>query len=243
MKYLIVSDIHGNREALQAVLADAAGKYDTILCCGDLCGYGADPNAIIDWARRNVAVCVAGNHDAAIAGSSDIKWFNAMAKEAAHWTQRQLRPENLEYLRHLPHGPVHYEGIDLVHGSPLREFDYLTNLDDVMAISHLLSAPVTFFGHTHDQVGFKIKPNGKVLKIDPERTPALKLASDSKYIVNPGSVGQPRDQNPNAAYVIYSPRDRSIKFQRVEYDVKAAGNKILDAGLPEHLASRLLFGV
>lgn len=241
MKYLIVSDIHGNREALEAVLADARDQYDQIACLGDLVGYGADPNFIVDWARANVPAIVRGNHDAVCAGIESMSWFNANAADAAAWSQRVLSPENLVYLKALPAGPLSYEGFDLVHGSPFGEYNYLCTRSDVEAISHRITAPLTFFGHTHDQGGFEIKPNGKITVVNPHHE--LQLDSESRYLVNPGSVGQPRDRDPDAAYLIYLPEENIIEFRRVAYDAEAAGTKILAAGLPEHLASRLLFGV
>jgi predicted phosphodiesterase len=242
MKFLIVSDIHGNREALEAVLKDSRGQYDQIVCLGDIVGYGADPNFIVDWARVHVSAIVRGNHDAVCAGLESLSRFNDNAADAAMWSRHVLTRTNLAYLKALPAGPLPHEGFDLAHGSPLGEYDYLCSKDDVAAISHRIKTPLTFFGHTHDQGGFEIKRNGKINVIDPRVPTGLVLARLSKYLVNPGSVGQPRDRNPDAAYAIYSP-ERWIEFRRVEYDAKAAGTKIIKAGLPERLASRLLVGV
>jgi predicted phosphodiesterase len=243
MKFLIVSDVHGNREALEAVLRDACGHYDKILCLGDIVGYGADPNFIVDWARAEVSAIVRGNHDAACAGLESLSRFNRNAADAATWSRRVLSPKNLAYLKRLPAGPLLYEGFDLVHGSPFGEFDYLCSRGDVAAISDRMTTPLTFFGHTHDQGGFQIQRNGKIKLIDPRVPTGLVLAPRSKYLVNPGSVGQPRDQDPDAGYAIYSPAERKIEFRRVKYDTRAAGKKIVKAGLPERLAARLLIGV
>ena len=242
MKFLIVSDIHGNREALEAVLKDAHGQYDQIVCLGDIVGYGADPNFIVDWARANVSAIVRGNHDAVCAGLESLSRFNDNAADAAMWSRRVLSPKNLAYLKRLPSGPLPQQGFDLVHGSPFGEYDYLCSKDDVAAISDWITTPLTFFGHTHDQGGFEIKRNGKINVIDPCIPTGLALAPRSKYLVNPGSVGQPRDRNPDAAYAIYSPAERRIEFRRAEYDTKTAGKKIVNAGLSERLASRLLVG-
>jgi len=243
MKFLIVSDIHGNREALEAVLKDALGQYDRIACLGDIVGYGADPNFVVDWARAKVSAIVRGNHDAVCAGLESLSRFNENAADAAAWSRRVLSSKNLAYLRGLPAGPLGYEGFDLAHGSPAGEYDYLCAKDDVAAISNWIKTPVTFFGHTHDQGGFQIKRNGKINVIDPRVPAGLVLAPRSRYLVNPGSVGQPRDRNPDAAYAIYSAAERVIEYRRVEYDAKAAGKRIIKAGLPERLASRLLLGV
>jgi predicted phosphodiesterase len=244
MKFLIVTDIHGNREALEAVLKDARSQYDRIVCLGDIVGYGADPNFIVDWARANVSAIVRGNHDAVCAGLESLSRFNDAAADAAAWSRRVLSPKNLAYLKRLPAGPFLYEGFDLAHGSPFGEYDYLCSTSDVAAIRGRMTTPLTFFGHTHDQGGFQIKRNGKVNVINPQSLPmGLVLAPRSKYLVNPGSVGQPRDRNPDAAYAIYAPAERKIEFRRVEYDAKAAGKKIVKAGLPERLAARLLVGM
>jgi diadenosine tetraphosphatase ApaH/serine/threonine PP2A family protein phosphatase len=238
--FLIVSDIHGNREALEAVLADARGQYDRIVCLGDLAGYGADPNFAVEWARSNVAAIVRGNHDKVCAGLESLYSYRPAARAAAEWSLHALSPENRTYLERLPRGPLPYEGFDLVHGSPLDEDEYLTTTNDIDAIRREIETPLSFFGHTHVQGGFLIARNG-VMAIDPRR--ALELEPDYRYLVNPGSVGQPRDADPRAAYVIYSPLERVVEFRRVPYDVEAASGKILAAGLPESLASRLWTGV
>lgn len=240
MPFLIVSDIHGNREALEAVLADAQGHYDRIVCLGDLAGYGADPNFAVEWARSNVAAIVRGNHDKVCAGLESLYSYRPAARAAAEWSLHALSPENRTYLERLPRGPLPYEGFDLVHGSPLDEDEYLTSIADVDAVRREIESPLSFFGHTHVQGGFLIARNG-VMAIDPHRT--LELEHDYRYLVNPGSVGQPRDGDPHAAYAIYSPRDRVVEFRRVAYDVAAAAEKILAAGLPESLATRLWTGV
>jgi len=243
MKFLILSDIHGNREALEAVLKDAGGQYHRIVCLGDIVGYGADPNFVVDWARSQVSAIVRGNHDAACAGLESLSRFNDNAADAAMWSRHVLTRKNLAYLKALPAGPVFHEGFDLAHGSPFGEYDYMCSTPDVAIISHRITTPLTFFGHTHDQGGFQIKRNGKINVIDPRVPTRLALAPRSRYLVNPGSVGQPRDRNPDAAYAIYSPAECRIEFRRVEYDAKAAGKKIVKAGLPERLALRLLVGV
>lgn len=240
MPYLIVSDIHGNREALEAVLADARGLHDRIVCLGDLAGYGADPNYAVEWARSNVAAIVRGNHDKVCAGLESLYSYRPAARLAAEWSLHALSAENRAYLERLPRGPLPYEGFDLVHGSPLDEDEYLMTNADVETIRREIETPLSFFGHTHLQGGFLIARNG-VKAIDPHR--ALELEHDYTYLVNPGSVGQPRDADPRAAYAIYSPRDRVVEFRRVAYDVALAAEKIRAAGLPETLASRLLTGV
>jgi predicted phosphodiesterase len=238
--FLIVSDIHGNREALEAVLADARGRYDRIVCLGDLAGYGADPNFTVEWARTNVSAIVRGNHDKLCAGLESFYSYRPAARAAAEWTVNQLTAENRSYLERLPRGPLPYEGFDLVHGSPLDEDEYLMTASDVAVIRNEIDSPLSFFGHTHLQGGFLIARNN-VKPIDRNRV--LELEGHYTYLVNPGSVGQPRDGDSHAAYAIYSPRDRVIEFRRAAYDAAAAAEKIRAAGLPESLATRLLSGV
>jgi predicted phosphodiesterase len=238
--FLIVSDIHANREALEAVLDDAQGRYDRIVCLGDLAGYGADPNFIVEWARENVSAIVRGNHDKVCVGLESLYSYRPAARAAAEWTQQQLTPENRAYLERLPRGPLFYEGFDLVHGSPLDEDEYLVTVNDVGAIAKEIETPLSFFGHTHHQGGFLIARR-EVRTIDPHFT--LMLEEKYKYLVNPGSVGQPRDRDPHAAYAIYDPEAHIVEFSRTPYDAAAAAKKIRAAGLPDALASRLLSGV
>jgi predicted phosphodiesterase len=238
--FLIVSDIHANREALEAVLADARGRYDRIVCLGDLAGYGADPNFTVDWARANVSAIVRGNHDKLCAGLESFYHYRPAARAAAEWTVQTLTPENRVYLEKLPRGPLPYEGFDLVHGSPLDEDEYLITKTDVEAIQGEIESPLSFFGHTHIQGGFLIA-RSHIKPLDRHRV--LELEGHHTYIVNPGSVGQPRDGDPRAAYAIYWAEDRAIEFRRVAYDTAAAAGKILAAALPASLATRLLNGV
>jgi predicted phosphodiesterase len=238
VRYLILSDIHSNADGLRAVLDHARGKYDQILCCGDLVGYGAEPNEVVDWTRANVAAVVRGNHDKACAELENLEWFNAVARAATFWTQQQLTPRNLAYLRALPMGPMAVESFQILHGSPLDEDEYLASLFDIRQVSPFLTKQVTFFGHTHLPGAFLCHRNG-VRKL---RKTIVELEPDGWYMFNPGSVGQPRDGDPRAGYLIYSPEDRVITFYRVPYDVESAQNKIRQAGLPELLAERLARG-
>ncbi len=240
MPFLILSDIHGNREALEAVLAHARGSYNAILCLGDLVGYGPDPNAVVEWARANVPVIVRGNHDKACSGLDSLEYYNPAARTSAIWTRGVLLAENLEYLQRLPRGPLRHESFDLVHGSPLDEDDYLITIADVAQLRRDLATPLSFFGHTHIQGGFLLTRGG-IKRIVPGRP--LELEPDHFYLLNPGAVGQPRDGDPRAAYAVYSPGDRTVEYRRAEYDVAKTAAKIRAAGLPDSLAARLHMGV
>ncbi len=245
MRYLILSDLHANWEALQAVLEHARSGYDRILCCGDVVGYGADPDAVTEWTRSNVAGIVRGNHDKACAGLDDLEWFNPVARQSAVWTQETMKPENLDYLRGLVKGPEHVNGFDILHGSPLDEDEYLITANDAGQAAPYLDAPVSFFGHTHVQGGFLCHRNGvKQLRImGPDSdSETLELEPDANYLINPGSVGQPRDGDPRGAYALYNSGERLVEFRRAAYDIASAQKKIVAAGLPELLALRLAAG-
>jgi predicted phosphodiesterase len=245
VRYLILSDIHANREALEAVLVHARGKYDRAVCCGDVVGYGADPNWAVDWVRANVTDIVRGNHDRVCAGLVDLDWFNQAARASAEWTHHTLTPENLAWLRELPPGPVTVDGFQLLHGSPLDEDEYLLSPRDAAEVARYVEQNVSFFGHTHMQGGFVLNRNGvkslphPSLRLDEE---PLEIEPDTVYLINPGSVGQPRDRDPRAAYVIYTPEQRLVEYFRTPYDVEAAQAKIRNAQLPDILAERLSSG-
>jgi predicted phosphodiesterase len=252
-RYLILSDIHGNYEALAAVLENARGSYDRILCLGDLVGYGADPNQVAGWARSNVGSVIRGNHDRACTGTDLLENFNPAARASALWTRGALTPDNRDYLEHLARGPLRVipegtsdGGFDLAHGSPLDEDEYLVGVDDVRFLGDYLDTKLTFFGHTHLQGGFLLAGRS-VKRIIPNHTQqpdrVFQLEPDYYYLVNPGSVGQPRDGDPRAAYALYWPENRTVEYRRVPYDIGKAAAKILLAGLPESLAMRLFEGI
>jgi len=246
VRYLILSDIHANWEALEAVLADAESEYDRIVCCGDVVGYGADPDAVTEWVRENVAHIVRGNHDKACAGLEDLEWFNPVARLSAVWTQQTMKPSNLDYLRDLPQGPQRIDGFDILHGSPVDEDEYVVSEQDATQIAPYLDSSVSFFGHTHLQGGFLCHRNGvmRLTKVGADaEAETFELERDLNYLINPGSVGQPRDGDPRAAYALYEPGPGLVTLCRAPYDIAAAQKKILEAGLPELLALRLSVGV
>lgn len=247
MRYLILSDIHGNWEALDAVLAAAREDgFEQIVCCGDVVGYGADPNAVTDWVRSTASYVVRGNHDKACVGLENLAWFNPVARQSALWTASMLRIENVEYLKALPKGPVPVTNFQIFHGSPIDEDEYLMQAGEVAQLAGYLDTRLSFFGHTHVQGGFLFQ-NGGIVKRLPgvgrkQDSEELILDPGSYYLVNPGSVGQPRDNDPRAAWCVYYPKERRVVYRRVQYDIKAAQAKIREARLPDLLARRLSAG-
>ena len=245
MRYLIVSDLHANWQALEAVVREAAGGYDRALCCGDLVGYGADPNLVVDWVRAHCAVVVRGNHDKVSTGQEDLEWFNPVARTSALWTQANLTPENAEYIRSLPKGPVLLDGFQVLHGSPFDEDEYVMAASEAGQAFGYLESRLAFFGHTHVQGGF-IWNHSRVETIPGtskrSRRQEMEVDAECGYLVNPGSVGQPRDGDPRAAYALYDSGARTVTYCRVPYDVAAAQEKIQRAGLPGILADRLSKG-
>lgn len=245
MRRLIVSDIHANIEALEAVLSDARGLYDEVLCCGDLVGYGASPAQVVDWAGAQVKLIVRGNHDRVCAGLEDHGWFNAKAQAAASWTAGQLDESQMDWLAALPAGPLLQEEFVLAHGSPADEDAYLLDYDEIYPLSEVLLRPICFFGHTHFQGAWTWYKDNLYTLTGPSgnRTEMVhELLPGNQYLINPGSVGQPRDRDPRAAYALWDSNSRELRFRRVTYDVASAQKRILAAGLPQFLADRLAIG-
>lgn len=245
MRYLILSDIHGNLEALRAVEADARGRFDAVLCLGDVVGYGADPNAVTAWTRAHAQVTVRGNHDRACTGQIDLHWFNPVAQASVRWTQRELTPENNAWLAQLEAGPLRVGDFALVHGAPEDEDHYLINAEDAVLSAQSCHTRVTFFGHTHLQGGFELRGR-RALRIEKpgalDREREFEFGAAEHLLINVGSVGQPRDRDPRAAYALYDPDEPWVTFRRAAYDLTGAQRKIREAGLPPLLADRLADG-
>jgi diadenosine tetraphosphatase ApaH/serine/threonine PP2A family protein phosphatase len=242
MRTLILGDIHANLEAFNAVLEDVErrGGFERLWCLGDVVGYGPDPSACMALLRRHAHLCVVGNHDRAATGGLDIRDFNPYAALACRWTASRLTSEDAAWLSSLPE--VVREGdFTLVHGS-LRHpvWEYLLSDETARNTFELLDTLCCLVGHSH--VPFLCREVAKVPRFEmlPEGVP-LNLG-DERWILNPGAVGQPRDGDPRASYVIYDETPRSLTFWRVEYDVSTTQEKMRRAGLPEPLADRLSFG-
>jgi predicted phosphodiesterase len=245
VRYLVISDLHSNQEALRAVLESARGEYDRIVCCGDLAGYGPDPNSVIDWARANLYASIRGNHDRACAGTESLEWFNDIARVASEWTRTQLTQANIEYLRALPSGPFTVENFQLIHGSPVDEDEYLISVSDARNVFAYMETNIAFFGHTHLQGGYAWL-NGQYQVIWRmeffENELWHRLDPDGAYLINPGSVGQPRDGDGRAAFALFETESRELVYRRVPYDYEITRRKIEAAGLPDILGSRLAIG-
>jgi diadenosine tetraphosphatase ApaH/serine/threonine PP2A family protein phosphatase len=257
MRALLISDIHANLEALEAVLA-AAPAHDVVWNLGDLVGYGANPNEVIDETRRLGKVFVRGNHDRVCSGLGGIEEFNPVAQRAARWTECVLTGEHREWLRHMAVGPIAPDGpfVRCVHGSPSDEDEYVLTVRDAWPALDATDARITFFGHTHIQSGFATngdewfrlapqyamqRPGHSGSDEEPEDF-ELEIRDGARYLLNPGSVGQPRDGDWRAAFALYDDAQKTMTWYRVPYDVKEAQERILQAGLPDRLAARLRDG-
>ena len=245
MKYAIISDLHGNLEALQAVLDDASGKVDAVVCLGDIVGYNANPRECLRLVRETCALVVAGNHDQAACGVRPYDDFNDWARQAMDWTRGQLSAAEVEYLRRLPCTAPFGAGWVAAHGSPRHTDEYLFDgrgfAEAFDSLGRLRpEARGCFVGHTHLPMVWARETGGRVTQVQvPPRLVTLDAAC--RYIVNPGSVGQPRNGNPLAAYaILHDPT--AVELRNVPYDVAAAQEKIYDAMLPPLLAERLAIG-
>ena len=240
MLLAVLSDVHGNLEALEAVLADLDRHRPAALAClGDFVGYGASPNECVALLRSRCEVAIAGNHDLAAIGKLRLGGFNTDAASAARWTDSTLSPETRTYLESLPY-TASWRGARLVHASPAQpeEWHYVLSPYDAEYELAAYEEPVCFIGHSHYPGAFEAADG----KIRYTREPEIAISPGHRYLVNVGSVGQPRDGDPRAAYLLYDSADRVARHVRIEYDVAAAGERIVRAGLPKFLADRLQWG-
>jgi len=247
MRFLVLSDIHANLTALNAALEASSGRWDKALCLGDVVGYGPDPNEVVERLRTLDAVTIRGNHDKVGSGLTSPDDFNPVARAAAMWTRNHLAPENREYLEKLPLGPLSLNGFSLVHGAIRDEDEYV--VAPAQALESLIEAPaqVTFFGHTHLQGGFALGADNRVssLQLRPppgQKSIKLTIEKGTNYLLNPGSIGQPRDGDARAAFAIADSDAGEVEFWRVPYAVESVQLRMERAGLPESLIFRLSFG-
>jgi diadenosine tetraphosphatase ApaH/serine/threonine PP2A family protein phosphatase len=246
MRYLVLTDIHANLEALDACLADAKAQgYDQTLVLGDLVGYGPNPNEVIERIKSlNPVAMIRGNHDKVASGLEQPEGFNAVARRAAIWTHETLTAANRTWLAALPKGPIIVDDlIQICHGSPVDEDAYLFDELDAVRALKMMQRPLCLFGHTHYPVTFT-RNNDRVTTIGGSGTldTQLQLQPDAKYLMNPGAVGQPRDGDPRAAYTIVDTTAQCVDSYRLTYDIPTTQGKIIAAGLPEVLAQRLAVG-
>ena len=236
----VLSDIHGNLDALRAVLADAAPRTDALICLGDVVGYGPEPEPCLEPSAERATALVSGNHEHGVAGLLDLDWFNPLARAAVEWTQTRLDDDHRRYLSGLPLRAELGEAT-LVHASPDRpeEWDYLVDAEDGLAAFSAFTTRVCFVGHSHRPAVWSLGSWGPAFRPGPLE---LTIEAGRRYIVNVGSVGQPRDRDPRAAYAIWDVEARQIASRRVAYDIAAVRGKIARAGLPTFLADRLVAG-
>lgn len=248
MRVLLISDLHANLQATEAVLAEAAAEgWDRALVLGDLVGYGADPEAVIDIVRSLPhATVIRGNHDKAVAGIDDASEFNLIARHAAEWTAARLDAPRAAYLRGLPRGPLDIDGLGLdaaiCHGAPFDEDYYVFDAEDAANSLASSRAPLIFCGHTHVQISFRKMMSGTRAVVSAVDAGTIALEPSMPTLINPGSIGQPRDGDPRAAYATLDTETGMVSLKRVEYDIGEAQRRIRDAGLHPSLAERLGLG-
>jgi diadenosine tetraphosphatase ApaH/serine/threonine PP2A family protein phosphatase len=244
LRYLILADIHANLEALESVLA-SAGTWDRVLVLGDLVGYGGSPNEVVDRIRvMDPLAVIRGNHDKAACGLEDGSNFNQIARAAANWTNQTLTADNRQYLRELPAGPEAIDDhVEICHGAPFDEDHYIFDGEDALRAIAAAHRQLCLFAHTHLPVVFHYANevfDGFVPEADVV-TP-VELRENVRYLINVGSVGQPRDGDPRAGFAVYDSSTLTLAMHRVEYPVDGAQRRILAAGLPASLANRLAVG-
>jgi diadenosine tetraphosphatase ApaH/serine/threonine PP2A family protein phosphatase len=245
MRYLILSDVHANSEALGAVLGQVRRKrWDKAIVLGDVVGYGANPNQAIEAIRElKPLVAIRGNHDKVCSGIEDGEMFNRVALQAAMWTRRRLTPGNLRWLQSLPEGPLVVDGAFAIsHGTPIDEDAYIFGEIEALNVFRQTTFDLCFFGHSHFPVVFGLSPDAIQTVLTTPPTFSFRLEPGVRYLVNPGSIGQPRDGNPLASFAMFDSQTRTVTVYRVPYAIERAQHKILDAGLPRPLADRLALG-
>ncbi len=241
MRVLVFSDIHANLTALDAVLEDA-GMFEAVWCLGDLVGYGPDPNECVDRVREfPELLCIGGNHDKAAIGDISLDAFNGEAHRALEWTNDQVTPETRKYLHELPEQLIH-GAFTLAHGSPRRPlWEYLLDAPRVQSAFSSFKTPFCLVGHSHVAIAFQLNERNRCVPLLPSHATIFQLGFQ-RMILNPGSVGQPRDQDPRASYSLLNTESLLWEWRRVKYDVEAVQTRMRQADLPPRLILRLAEG-
>lgn len=245
VRALVVSDLHSNAEALRVVLNRVRRKkFEQVICLGDFVGYGAQPNQVLDTMRMMKApkLYIRGNHDRVAAGLDQADGFNTAARAAVLWTRDHLSARNRHFLEKLPLGPIEQDGVLVCHGAPHNEDEYVFHEGHAYDIFQSCTAPFILYGHTHLPVIFSIDRQQRVHGVAVRGDVVVRLDREHRYLINPGSVGQPRDRNPASSFVIFDSKRLTVQFFRVAYDIEKTQASILKAGLPVILAQRLSYG-
>lgn len=242
MKIAVISDIHSNLEALTSVMRDIRSKgANMVWCLGDVVGYNADPDRCCEIVEKICSITIMGNHDSAVLGNIEPSHFNRVAKEAVMWARGVLKNSSMEFLKGLKSAVVFDDLVLIVHGAPSDPDRYIiseeTAKSEIVFMKSVLKRRICFFGHTHFPGAYEL--NGKGGFSVHRGDGFLPLDSDSSYLINPGSTGQPRDGDPRASYVLFDREKMSITWERVPYDIRSCQQKIIKAGLPGFLAERL----
>lgn len=244
LRYAIISDIHSNLEALQAVLKKIdEEKIDKIVCLGDIVGYGPNPNECIELIQQHCEIILTGNHDFACIENSELFYFNQFAKQAIEWTLTVISNDKLEIIANLPlNGRI--ENYYLVHSNPYdpSSWDYILSIDDAIYNFSKFNEKICFIGHSHYAIIYSEYVENDNLKYNLTLNSRIELDQNSRYIINVGSVGQPRDGNPDAAFGILDSTDQIYELKRISYDINKTFQKMTSLGLPQFLAERLLVG-
>ncbi len=240
MKYAVVSDIHSNLESLSAVFSMLSPE-DGLLCLGDIVGYGPNPNECVEMIRSRATSTVLGNHDVAVIDGFGIEYFNPAARKAMEWTQSVINEQNREWLNGLAY-EVRVPDYLMVHGAPVNYFEYILDKRGAARAFSSTDAPLILIGHTHLAEYYALDPSGKILHQHMQQGGELDLREGFRYLVNPGSTGQPRDLNPLAAFAFYDPDCKKITFKRYQYPIGDVQDKMRVAALPDALVGRLELG-
>jgi predicted phosphodiesterase len=249
MRYAVISDIHANLEAFQDVLDDLSRQdVQKVVCLGDIVGYYANPNECAELCRSRGFLCVRGNHDDAVVGACGIEDFNPVAQDALVWTERHLSDSNKAWLKQLPEQALVDDLFLAVHGSPSHPYDYIFSPADASFTFDVLASQhpglyICFFGHTHQRALYS--DDGKTIlePVDQNQASEISLQEGRLYLINPGSIGQARDGNPGASYLVYDRGSNTVTYRHVPYDFNLTREKVAQAGLPALLGERLGLGL